>query len=523
MANYRYTGRAYRQALDESAPWLLSFIAPAEELMEWAGVPRRSEQNQAGFQRLEDQSRVDRAKEFFQQPVNQSPTSIILGLHGRQSDGIKAELTFLDDDDDTGGSRPCIVEVSYEQPSPEQAREIVRQQLRSRLQDGLQASSPAVSDEFDLDQSVDLDGENGILAEATVDEAADLEDNVDVDVDEDEQDDEELELGQSVLADLLRKLDDDEWATDKDNAAAILDLAKPATIIDGQHRLLGADATERGIPFSVVAIADCPWAEQVFQFTVVNYTAKGIPDQFITANAALSLTKNELDTLKTRLVQANVKIKEYDLMRIVNFDSRSPFAGLINLSEGRNSQLIGYKTMVQVANQWFDAKHQVFNTLLPRLYPDVKGKGQKTRRRERWREGDWGEFFLAFWEEVYLAFRSEPAHVAGRHLWDVGNSQLTVAVVLLELQRAFLDNLNAQDEEFFDVESGDLLITLTDKVRLRAKKFVNFFPSNFFSTKWGITSLNTGSGRVDLETCIRQMVDSKGKYQYAADRLITGG
>src|SRR5262249_34526205 len=157
-------------------------------------------------------------------------------------------------------------------------------------------------------------------------------------------------------------------------------------------RLLGADATERGIPFSVVALADCPWAEQVFQFTVVNYTAKGIPDQFITANAALSLTKPELDSLKTRLVQANVKIKEYDLMRVVNFDSRSPFSTLINLTEKTNRSLIGYKTMVQVANQWFDAKHQVFNTLLPRLYPEIKGKGQKTKRRERWREGDWGEF-----------------------------------------------------------------------------------------------------------------------------------
>jgi hypothetical protein len=106
----------------------------------------------------------------------------------------------------------------------------------------------------------------------------------------------------------------------------------------------------------------------------------------------------------------------------------------------------------------------------------------------------------------------------------VGFSQLTVAVVLLELQSAFLVNLNAQDEDFFDVpDSEDPLQWLTAKVRERATKFVNFFPPKFFATKWGITSLNTGSGRKDLETCIRSMVDSKGKYQYQTDRLITGG
>lgn len=284
-----------------------------------------------------------------------------------------------------------------------------------------------------------------------------------------------------------------------------------------------ARATERGIPFSVVALVDCPWAEQVFQFTVVNYTAKGIPDQFITANAALSLTKSELDSLKDRLIQANVKIKEYELMRVVNFDQRSPFADLINLSEQRNPSLIGYKTMVSVANGWHDANHQFFNTLLPRLFPGVTGRGKKTKWKEKWREEAWGEFFLSFWQEVHANYRTVASHLSGHTLWEVGHSQLTVAVVLAEVQKAFLDNLNAQDEDFFDVPEGeDPLSFLTDKVRQRAKKFVAFLPSEFFATKWGISSLNTGSGRKDLESCIRSLVDSKGKYQFTQHRLITG-
>jgi hypothetical protein len=118
VGEYRYLGRAYRQALDDSAPWLLSFVAPADELSAWAGVPRRSEQNRAGFQRLEDQGRVDRAKEYFQQPANQSPTSLILGLHGVLSEAIGVKLTFLEEDEaDTGGSRPCLLTVRYEPPT----------------------------------------------------------------------------------------------------------------------------------------------------------------------------------------------------------------------------------------------------------------------------------------------------------------------------------------------------------------------------------------------------------------------
>src|SRR3954454_18960459 len=110
LTTYRYFGRDYRQALDESSPWLVSFVAPASELMTWAGVPRRSEQNKAGFQRMEDQSRIDRAKEYFQQPLNQSPTSIILGLHGRLAESISANLTLMPEDEDSGGSRPCFLE-----------------------------------------------------------------------------------------------------------------------------------------------------------------------------------------------------------------------------------------------------------------------------------------------------------------------------------------------------------------------------------------------------------------------------
>src|ERR1700722_3574850 len=122
MANYVYTGTAYRQAIDPSAPWLVSFVAPAEELLKWCGIPRRSEQNQAGFQRLETPARVLRAKEFFEQSSNQSPTALIVGLHSPDQTSQIARIEF-EDDDETATLRPCKVIVECDDLTTNQAAE----------------------------------------------------------------------------------------------------------------------------------------------------------------------------------------------------------------------------------------------------------------------------------------------------------------------------------------------------------------------------------------------------------------
>jgi hypothetical protein len=333
---------------------------------------------------------------------------------------------------------------------------------------------------------------------------------------------EEIELGRSLLRNLLEALDDGEWC--QEHMSDLVDIAKPATVIDGQHRILAARACERNIPFAVIALYSCSWPEQVFQFTVVNYTAKGIPDQFITANAALSLTRAELGDLRTRLIQAGVKVVEYELMKVVQFDPRSPFYELVNLTEKKDSTKIGYKTMVRLAKRWHMANHQVFVELLPNLYPDIRGAGAKKRQRDEWKEHEWGEFFLDFWTIVHSSFKNAPSHEPGYKLWDVGHSNLIVAIVLFELQEAFLDNLNQQDEEFF--ASNDLrqpLEELREKIRKRAEKFVEWIPTDFFGTAWGLGGqLSVGPGRIALKGTLEKLVKTKGKYQYGKSTLVTG-
>lgn len=281
---FSYAGTAYRQSASEDAPWLVAFVASAEELLAWAGIPSRTAGSEMGFQRVEDEMRVQRTKEFFDLPPNQSPTAIIVGIHpafnsagespplNDQTRAVRLELGGSE-----GPIRPCKLLVKVAERAPGDAAETLRVQLLSRLAANANAggSEPTVdagsSDEDDLDENGGPTNEG----------------------DDEDNDADEVELASSVMERLVAHLSDSDWIDT--NRDAILDLAKPATIIDGQHRLRGASLCERGIPFIVCALFDCDWKEQVFQFTVVNYTQKGIPDQFITANAALSLTNGELN------------------------------------------------------------------------------------------------------------------------------------------------------------------------------------------------------------------------------------
>jgi hypothetical protein len=503
MRVFRYKGFAYRQATELDAPWIVSFVTTAEQLRQWVGIPRRSERGLVGFQRLDEDSRVERAKQFFSVPQNQSPTALIVGIHKPATENSRSvELRI--DNTSSGPVWPCEITVNFDDAalSDDDIKQIIRTQTEARLNESENAEDP---DEF-----LDEGGEEDEDIQIGEDDAADVADGS------------EIELGRSMLRSLLSNLDDRDWF--ELNREALLDYAKPATLIDGQHRLKGAELCERGIPFTVCALFDCPWSEQVFQFTVVNYTQKGIPDQFITANAALSLTSAELDRLEDRLVQAQVKVVEYEIMRVVNFDPKSPFKDLINLTARSSADKIGYKTMVRAAKSWYSGQNDAVQQILQNIYPDITGKrgDVKRRRIERWKEGDWGDFFKVFWNEVFRSYADKPSHVEGKKLWDVGYSNLMIAVVLLELQASFLNNLDQQDEEYFHAKTNDPKSELISKIQDRSVKFLKNFPSELFSIKWKTKSLNTGAGRTALSDCFNEMIKKKGAFRYANSVLVTG-
>jgi hypothetical protein len=497
MKTIEYFGTAYRQALDPNAPWLISFVAAAEDINTWAGIPRKTDNALTGFQRPDEEARVLKAKDYFSKfTTNQSPTSLVLGIHEQPDEHRLIELEFLSSDE-TMNIRPCKVNIHIDPEEPlENALNRLRAQLKIRL-------ASEVEDQHGAETTFEDETELAVVAD-----------------DEIEQDqDNEIELGKSLLQNLLNKLEDHMWC--KENEKDLRDLAKPATIIDGQHRILGAKACERKIPFSIIAIYNCSWAEQVFQFTVVNYTAKGIPDQFITANAALSLTADELSDLETRLQQAGVKVIEYELMRVINFDTESPFKDLVNLTPRNRADLIGYKTMVQIGKTWYQGKDNAVRQIIDHLYPDMTGKSNAKNRLERWKSEHWGLFFQDFWSVVHSQYADKTTE-DGHPLWTVGKSNLMVAVVLQQLQVQFLTNLAAQDESFFEVPEDGTLDPMRAKIRKRAQTFISYFPHELFAKKWKMSSLNIGPGRETLNSVFRQIADTKGTFQWKNSGLVTG-
>ncbi len=518
-----YGATAYRQSMDPNAPWIVSTVVSATELVAWAGVPRRTSDLLVGFQRLETESRIQQARDFFRIGPNQSPTALILGVHPVASESDRVvSLSFLDDDPEKSVRR-CTLTVNYSDddiPDNEVLRR-VRAQIDYRLADPAQVIIENENDLEDYEENAEQNYEA---------EGAAVEDEDGSSPGEsifggrrgDDSSDQEIEIGRSLLRQLRESLDKPEWV--QANIEALRDLAKPATVIDGQHRLKGAYLCERSIPFTVCLLFDCSWPEQVFQFTVVNYTAVGIPDQFITANAALSLTQQELAELSTRLVQAKVKVVEYELMRAVHFDRQSPFFELVNLSERADASKIGYKTMVKIAKAWYQARISPMpNLLLPNLYPGVRSRSAKTIRMQMWKSSDdWSCFFRAFWSVAKKHFEDVPTERGGT-LWEVGKSNLMIAIVLFEFQATFFIDLNNQDEEFFDCKGSEHpRVHLLNKIEKRAEKFVAYYPPEFFATTWKMHSLNMSGGRVALTDALHQLLQSKGKYQYSKSQLFTG-
>src|SRR5688572_13002819 len=108
-----YRAMGFRQAVDPNTPWIITLVAPAEELLDWAGIPRRTvDEEMAGFQRAFDEKRVEKANAFFDIGVNQSPTSVVIGIHPPPPNSSAVELVW-EDGDDNSPIRSCKLTIDF--------------------------------------------------------------------------------------------------------------------------------------------------------------------------------------------------------------------------------------------------------------------------------------------------------------------------------------------------------------------------------------------------------------------------
>lgn len=471
---FSYHGISFTQ--NANSPPLFAFVASSNELAQFCGVARKSEHFLTNYQRALDSRRVEEeVAPFFRIPENSSPTAIVISLH-----------------------ETPLCSISYEDV-PELALDkgVVVKQLKLTLKD---------PDALDRHEIVQL-GRQFIDARLLPDDAHEEQDEAPEEENdpeaEDEQelaDDEEetsVELGQSMLRELRECLDNEESVSDE-IVDTLKEMLLPALVIDGQHRLFGAAKVEEDIPLLVCSLVNPDWKEQVFQFTVINDKARGIPKPFITSLAGMSLTGQELDDLQTRLAQAGVQLWEVEVMQRLGYDPRSAFNGMIEFKvSGAGQKGLGYQTMKRVGRAWYEAKSPALIRLSRLIYVgDSKKKVSQKRLKADWQKSFlWFDFFCNFWDKVKKKF--EPVG-----LWEV-HSNLLTAVVIEQFQKVFLTHFNSVAELLFDGVEGDTMEERLYDANAKFEKFVEQYVSKFdrghFEKEWKEKSLNHKDGKAKLE------------------------
>lgn len=274
-----------------------------------------------------------------------------------------------------------------------------------------------------------------------------------------------IALDESAL-DFDSKPDADAGGTAKFGTLTIkLDNGKPGLIIDGQHRVFGAQRFAGDTRLSVVAFLGDDQAERAFQFVVINNSANKVSRDHI---KALNL-QYDRDTLNERLIKSagvslGVSENKYEDLEIL--DATAPFKGLIDWPTNAN----GY----------------VASTALESGLSETRDKAALLGI-----EGLERDIFLQIWSEIKEQYKT----IWGKYdPKSPKSSRLLTKVAIYALTVFILDNMlstqRASDTPI-DFADGDGLEKLVQRVTSRIE-------AEFWTADWKLTELDTASGRQRL-------------------------
>ncbi len=458
--DFEYEGRLFRQG--DNAPELVVFVAKAEDVVAWAGMPQKKYEFMTGFQRPLDPGRKAEITDFFDVPENCSPTSLVVAL--------RSDLVSIKEDPARGGtesdpSKPVTIRIrvpDYGNLTLEQLFQELRRMLANRLE-----------------AEVPTDNTTSLPA------APDLEEEEDV-----------VEIEKSYLTDYVASLDREVHRANLPQAESetlwdgIFNLLKPAFLVDGQHRVKGAADCEKSVPFSVCGVVGASWPEQVFQFVVVNQKAKPIDAPFLSAIVNTSLNSSELDSIQSRLSKAGVRLFEYETIDTLQNSRDSPFYHMIQQSiAGAPSDryFLPFVGMRQLAHQFRKASGEVYR----RFGRSVATGTNEAERKDNWEQKVWFQYFFAFWQAIKDQFSNADQDL---DLWRP-KRQLLYAISMKTLQDLFLENLF--------VIHGYNPVHSVDEFTPIAVQFAKKIPADFFLQEWQVKQLTAGDGPDLLNQAMR--------------------
>jgi hypothetical protein len=523
---FRYVAQAYSQGT--SPLEMYSFVASAKDFKQWGGVPAKTSRFHGGFQRALGK-RYEKIKKFFDQG-QASPTSIVVAF--RENVLEVADLGYPENWPASGGLSTAVRYVTLAfSTDVADMDSLTLDELRARvcamLKPRLGESASPTADDAELDALDAEDEEEDDIDEDDVDlddtsEAAAVDPTADADADATDSD--ELDVGYSQLNRFYQFIADDsqvaQWIKERHDLIAeikagrenkgkrrkvlpeepeselrslLVSLLRPAMIVDGQHRVWGAYESDHAdeIMFTVNAIRDADWVEQVFQFVVLNKQAKPISKGFLTSILNTSLTNSEVDDIEERLETIGIKSTDRKLMKYLNHDPRSPFTNMI----AEPGEMIGAATkgrlssqgMLKLIRRWHSISSQSKSGEMKMFFPAL-GVKTLTAAREKWKSYDtWVPYFWAFWTELRAMYEPDA-------IWAKADGfELLLIVTMHTLQDYFID---AKAEGGFKFRS-------VEDFRSEVHDFFDAVPAAFFRN-WSATGLQSGDGPTYIRDAIKR-------------------
>lgn len=462
-----YQAIRYRQH-PEAKPVIL-FVAPCHEILNWGGIPQKKIENSLetlGFQRTDNPSRLKSIADFLSSEAkNILPNPILCAT----KDCRKVAFTPSRPEDDPVRGQPGVLEITTRDFSEIPYLDLVKEavamlQARSAKLKELRIEPSQVDSAIHRlrggGESRTSDGEGQLGdVDTEADPASEEEaDTVDVEVSFDT----ESHVHDFYRALLLRlALCERLGISDKDSVlglskSVLIEYLKPTMVVDGQHRLLGANreltsllestegrdyadsladqgaikeqvrakAEERfARRLGVSLIHDDDWSEHVFQFVVVNQKATPIPKALLASIVATTLTEDEISRISARLVSAGIPVTDYVAINYLNAARDSPFYGLINrgIGKGTSERLINLTVVDKLIKMVRDFKgatlfHDTTDWAAYFLKKGFESRfdflpqylGLKERLRY-WQkvDGPWREFFCRFFSKIRELFSTE--------------------------------------------------------------------------------------------------------------------
>lgn len=400
---------------------LLIFAAPAKAIAKWAGIPRKGWHIRMLYQRWITPGRETELKEFWDRASTESddqlkkfilgPTALTIAIHGEpkiQDGRIVLDYTSpLKPSDDSIAALGVVAEAVL--PSIKDRLSDEQQQVLEDFSENPYQEFPDVGNDYVMESALQI-----------------------------------LQMSQNPQ--WFVETNEVELPEAQEIVDSLESLCRPALVVDGQHRLFGAASCDNEVWLPVVAIPNCPWTEQIYQFVVINEKAKPIETSLLTDIFGSSLTQGEQSSLRKQLDRSKVDVEERIAAVIASREQASPFFNMVKIKlsgtppQGSNPYITEgtIRSMIEGAgrgSRGWRTDEEFYDDYVSPTFPE-------RANWENWTDGRWRDYWFAFWTEVREFYNEQVRRELRKDdalLWNpVKQTNLTRAVTLRLFQALFI-------------------------------------------------------------------------------------